>query len=91
METMRQVLKKIANERDSQSIEGQYKRGYWLVKISDGSKHYVSETVDINALERVAARVLTDTDYGYTIGYCLGFDVKGAPAWSNNDHTNKFF
>ena len=90
METMQQVLKRIAKERDEQAIESQSKRGYWLVKTSDKSRHYISEAVDIDALERVAARVLTDTDYGYTIGYCLGFDVKGAVVWSNTDHTNKF-
>jgi hypothetical protein len=91
MEIMRQVLKRIAKERDEQAIESQSKRGYWLVKTSDKSKHFVSETADIDALERVADKVLTDTDYEYTMAYCLGLDVKGAVAWSNNDHTHRFF
>lgn len=91
MSAMQQVLKSIAKERDEQAIESQSKRGYWLVKTSDKSKHYISETVDIDALERVANKVLTFKDHDYTIDYCLGLDVKGAVAWSNNDHTNKFF
>lgn len=90
-QTMQQILTKIAKQRDNQSINANTKRGYWLVKTSDKSKHYISETVDIGALERVADKALTDTDYEYTIAYCLGLDVKGAVVWSNNDHTNKFF
>lgn len=66
------------------------RRGYYL-KIGD-SAHYISDTVDIHALERVADQVLNDkTGYGYWIDYSHGLDVNGRIAWNNLDFTDRFF
>ncbi len=72
-----------------EQLKGTY-RGYYLVKVSDGSRHFISPYEDIEALEQVADKVLTDTDYAYWIDYSLGVDVEGKPAWMNMDYTERF-
>jgi hypothetical protein len=66
-------------------------KGYYLVKTSSGERFFISTKVDVEALEKVADKVLTDTDYDYWIDYSNGFDVQGKVAWSNFDMTDKFF
>jgi hypothetical protein len=70
-------------------LKGTY-RGYYLVRESDGCRFFISPCEDIEALEQVADKVLTDTDYAYWIDYSLGVDVEGKPAWMNMDYTEKF-
>jgi hypothetical protein len=60
-------------------LKGTY-RGYYLVRESDGCRFFISPCEDIEALEQVADKVLTDTDYAYWIDYSLGVDVEGKPA-----------
>lgn len=65
------------------------RRGYYL-KIGDNA-HYISDTVDAYALEKVADRVLNDkTGYAYWIDYSHGLDVEGRIAWSSLDFTDRF-
>lgn len=76
---------------ESRDVYGNPSRGYWLVRDSDQSRHFIGPNVSEPTLQRVCNRVLTDDDYGYWIDYCYGPDVNGAPAWSNLDHTDRFF
>ena len=65
------------------------RQGYYLIK-SD-TYHFIAETVNPSALDRVADRVLNDrVGYDYWIDYFHGPDVFGDPAWSNMDQTDKF-
>ena len=65
--------------------------GFWLVRDSDRSRHFISEGISETALERVCKRVLSDTDgWGYWIDRCLGRDIKGNVAWANMDWTDSF-
>lgn len=65
------------------------RRGYYLVK--DHDYHFISETVNPAALDRVASRVLSEkTGWEYWIAYSHGVDVKGKAAWSNCDHIDSF-
>ena len=64
------------------------KTGYYL--INNDEYHYISKSVSVSALERVANRVLSDDNFDYWIDYCLGLDVKGNSAFTNLDHTDKF-
>lgn len=88
---MNNFLKQYKTHIAKQEKGNPYKPGFYLVKVSDDSRHFVSANIDVGALERVADNVLTDTDYDYWIDYMHGLDVKGAPAWSNIDQTNRFF
>ena len=78
------------HKETSHDIYGNLSRGYWLVKESDGSRHYISGTVSESRLESVCKRVLTESDYQYWIDYCHGIDVNGSPAWANTDQTDRF-
>lgn len=65
------------------------RRGYYLVK--NHNRHFISESVNPEALERVAKRVLSDSvGWDYWIDYSSGADVNGGAAWSNLDHTDNF-
>lgn len=65
------------------------RRGYYLVK--NNVRHFISESVNPAALNRVASRVLNDrAGWGYWIDYSHGADVNGNAAWSNLDHTDSF-
>lgn len=65
------------------------RRGYYLVK--DGTRHFISPDVNPAALERVADRMLSDSEgWDYWIDYSYGIDVHGKPAWSNVDQTDRF-
>lgn len=67
------------------------RRGYWLVRKSDNQCFFISEDVNVHALECTANKALNDkTGYEYWIDYCLGLDIKRVPAWSNIDQTDRF-
>lgn len=89
MSTMRSIIGSIHKQRNAE-IEAQgLRRGFYLVK--GDARHFISETVDEGALNRVAGRVLSDrTGWGYWVDYSHGPDVHGAPAWSNIDQTDCF-
>ena len=65
-------------------------KGYYL---RTGDKFYfISKSVDLSALERVASQVLNDkVGYEYWVDYSSGLDVEGKIAWSNLDYTDRFF
>ena len=65
--------------------------GYYLVKESDDSRHYISASADRAALERVCDKVLTDTDFDYWVDRYYGADVNGCASWANVDLTDLFF
>jgi hypothetical protein len=65
------------------------RQGYYLVK--GHMRHFVSETVNPAALNRVASRVLSDAiGWDYWVDYSHGIDVHGKAAWSNLDHADSF-
>lgn len=67
------------------------RRGYYLVRQSDGARFFISQEVDTKALERVADRTLSDAKgWEYWIDFCLGLDVAGQPAWTNIDQVDAF-
>lgn len=67
------------------------RRGYYLVRQSDGHRFFISKEVNPCALEHVCKQVLSDKNgYVYWIDKSLGLDVDGKPAWANIDHTDAF-
>lgn len=67
------------------------KRGYYLVRQSDNSRHFISAGVNVKALERVADNVLSEkVGFDYWIDYCHGYDIRGVIAWENIDCTDAF-
>lgn len=66
-------------------------RGYWLVRESDKQRFFISEKVNLGALERLCDRVLSDAvGWAYWIDYCYGLDVKGCVQWENLDLQDHF-
>lgn len=73
------------------SIADATRRGYWLVRVSDRRRFFISETVSERALNRIATSVLSDkAGWDYWVDYCLGLDVHGRTAWINLDQTDRF-
>jgi hypothetical protein len=67
----------------------QTKHGYYLVK-PDGTRHFISSCVNVDALEKVADKVLSDADYWIDYLMPCVYDVNGQLAWANIDQVNKF-
>lgn len=71
-------------------IVGQ-RRGYYLVRQSDGQRTFISNGANEAELEKVCKKVLSnETGWDYWIDYSLGLDVDGKPAWINIDQTDAF-
>ena len=67
------------------------RRGYYLVRVSDNQRFFISSEVNTLALEHECNRVLSDkTGWDYWIDFSLGLDVAGNPAWVNIDQTDAF-
>jgi len=87
---MTKLIDHIRRQRNADLEARGFRRGYYLVH--NHERHYISETVDLSALERVADRVLSDkTGWDYWIDYSHGPDTNNAPAWANIDQTDAFF
>ena len=67
--------------------------GYYLVRVSDGQRFFISRRIDLDALGEVAGEVLTDSDYDYWIDRLLEcvWLTDGKKAWVNVDYTDSFF
>lgn len=88
---MLKTLKALKKRDDKELSSSGILRGYYLVRDSDKARFYIAKSVDVNALESVADKMLSDKNgYGYTIAYSYGLDVHGNHAWSNVDHTDSF-
>lgn len=73
--------------------------GYYLVIPSEGSKSpskrfFISRVVDLQALEEICSKVLSEASEGdlcnYWIDRSLGADTDGNPAWVNTDQSWRF-
>lgn len=84
------LINTVRTERQRAAQVDCTRRGYYLVK--GDSRYWISESVDIDAMERVCDRVLNDKiGYDYWVDYSYGVDVDGRPAWSNVDQVDRFF
>lgn len=88
MGEMQKILNRMRRERNKAQEETCERVGYYLVHST--GRYFISEHVSESALERVANKVLTDTDFDYWIDYSLGFDVDRRVAWANFDFTDRF-
>lgn len=66
------------------------KIGYYLVRVSDGKYFYISKETNVDALDKVAKKVLTDNNYKYWIDYCCGVDFNDNPCWLNVNCESRF-
>jgi hypothetical protein len=82
-------MQTLISRRNKEAEQALRRPGYYLVK--GDVRHFVSESVNEPALNRVANKVLSDAKgWDYWVDYLHGVDVKGNPHWSNVDHTDKF-
>jgi hypothetical protein len=66
------------------------RKGFYLV-LPSGARHFISESVNPSALERLCDKHLTEaTGWEYWIDYSLGVDVEGNPAWVNLNLSYRF-
>ncbi len=82
-------IKSLMRQRNAELESTGMRPGYYLVK--NGARYFIGSNVDEAKLNRVCNRVLSDVDgWGYWVDYSHGPDVRGNPAWSNVDQTDKF-
>jgi len=72
-------------------LSNEMKPGFYLIRKSDNARFFISNEVDVNALDRVARSVLNPkVGFDYWIDRYMGLDVTGRQAWGNLDWTEHF-
>jgi hypothetical protein len=90
MNTWHPYFKTRNKEVQSQAETDGTAYGYYLVRESDDKHFFISKSICVESLEKIADEVLSDNNFDYWIDKSLGEDIDSNPAWVNVDFTDKF-